>query len=237
MSGQGERGAIVMTSHPLQCRCGTLQGLVHHPAGANRGVCYCRDCQAFAHFLGRANEVLDERGGTEVIQVLPRDVVFTQGAEALACVRLTPKGLMRWYAGCCKTPIGNTLATPKMSFIGLVHTCLERTGDAPGSPAAGDPPGSAVGAKAASEMLGEVFGPIRCWVNPSGAKGEPKPAVVGQWHVLKWFFRTVLKARLNGDYRKTPLFDMATGKPVVVPRVLTEVERAEVMAAVRAAAA
>ena len=23
----------------------------------------------------------------------------------------TPKGLVRWYAGCCKTPIGNTLAT------------------------------------------------------------------------------------------------------------------------------
>jgi hypothetical protein len=225
-----------MTSHLLQCRCGTLKGLVHDPRSANHGVCYCRDCQAFAHFLGRASEVLDERGGTEIIQILPRNVVFTQGAEVLACMRLTPKGLMRWYAGCCKTPIGNTLATPKISFVGLVHTCLERTADTPGSRAAGDLPGSTVGEKPASEVLDEVFGPIRCWANPNGAKGEPKPEAVGLGRTLRWFFRRVLKARLNGDYRKTPFFDMAIGKPVVVPRILTETEHAEVMATVRAAA-
>ena len=206
-----------MASHPLQCRCGTLKGLVHDPGNSNHGVCYCRDCQAFAHFLGRASEVLDERGGTEVIQTLPRNVVFTQGIEALACMRLTPKGLVRWYAGCCKTPIGNTLATPKLSFVGLVHTCLEGASEAPGS-------------------LDPVFGPVRCWVNPSGAKGEPKPKVAGQWQVLGWFFRKVLVARLNGDYRQTPFFEAATGKPVVTPRILTEAEHAQLKGAVRAAA-
>jgi hypothetical protein len=191
--------------------------LVHDPGNANHGVCYCRDCQAFAHFLGRASEVLDERGGTEVIQTLPRNVVFTQGIEALACMRLTPKGLVRWYAGCCKTPIGNTLATPKLSFVGLIHTCLEGAAEAPGS-------------------LDPVFGPVRCWVNPSGAKGEPKPKVAGQWQVLGWFFRKVLVARLNGEYRQTPFFETATGKPVVTPRILTEPERAQIREAVRAAA-
>jgi hypothetical protein len=206
-----------MASHPLQCRCGTLRGLVNDPGSANHGVCYCRDCQAFAHFLGRAGEVLDERGGTEVIQTLPRNVVFTQGAEALACMRLSPKGLVRWYAGCCKTPIGNTLATPKLSFVGLVHTCLEGTSAAPGS-------------------LDPVFGPVRCWVNPEGAKGEPKPKVAGQWQVLGWFFRKVLMARLNGDYRKTPFFDVATGKPVVAPQILTKAEHAQLRATVRATA-
>ena len=210
---------IDMASHPLQCRCGTLRGLVHDPGSANRAVCYCRDCQAFAHFLGRARDVLDERGGTDVIQVLPRNVVFTQGAEALACMRLTPKGLVRWYAGCCKTPIGNTLATPKLSFIGLVHTCLE------GASEAGD-----------ANSLDEVFGPVRCWVNPNGAKGEPKPEAAGLGRTLRWFFRTVLKARFNGDYRNTPFFDVATGTPVVAPRVLTEAEHSELMGAVRAAA-
>jgi hypothetical protein len=57
---------------------------------------------------------------------------------------------------------------------------------------------------------------------------------VGLGRTLGWFFRTVLKARFNGDYRKTPFFDMATGKPVVAPWVLTEAEHAEIMAAVRA---
>lgn len=220
-----------MSSHPLQCRCGTLKGLVHDPRNVNHGVCYCRDCQAFAHLLGRAGEVLDERGGTEVVQILPRNVVFTQGAEALACMRLTPEGLVRWYAGCCKTPIGSTLATPKLSFISLVHTCLEGTSEA-SVPRGGDLPGSATG----GQSLDEIFGPVRCWVNPGSAKGEPKPKETGRWRMLGWFFRTVLKARLNGDYRKTPFFDLATGRPVVPPRILSESEHEEIMRAVGAVA-
>ncbi len=114
--------------HPLQCRCGTIKGFVFDPQRANRAVCYCRDCQAFAYFLEKADEILDERGGSEVIQVLPRNVSFTQGTEALACMRLTGKGLLRWYARCCNTPIGNTLDNFKISFIGLVHSCLETSG-------------------------------------------------------------------------------------------------------------
>ncbi|MEP7245903.1 MAG: DUF6151 family protein, partial [Gammaproteobacteria bacterium] len=136
-------------SHPLQCRCGTVKGAVENPRGAHRVICYCKDCQAFAHFLGRADDVLDERGGSDIVQVLPRNITFTQGIEALACMRLTQKGLVRWYTSCCKTPVGNTLATPKVSFIGLVHSCL----DNPGKP------------------LDEAFGPIRACVNTKGAKG------------------------------------------------------------------
>jgi hypothetical protein len=218
-----------MASHSLQCRCGALKGLVHELHTTNRAVCYCRDCQAFAHFLGRADEVLDERGGSDIIQVAPRHVVFTQGIGTLACMRLTPKGLMRWYAACCKTPIGNTLPTRKVSYVGLVHTCLE--GKASGA-RAGAAQGEAAGSKSSS--LDEVFGPVRSWVNTGGARGEPKPKVVGHGRVIRWFFRTVPIARFNGNYRKTPFFDVTTGRPVVAPRVLTEAEHAEVMAAVRA---
>jgi hypothetical protein len=200
-------------SHPLQCRCGTIKGLVADPRNVNRAVCYCRDCQAFAHFLGNVDAILDERGGSQIIQILPKNLTFTQGIEALACMRLTEKGLLRWYAGCCNTPIGNTLATPKFSFIGLVHNCLESPG----------------------ASLDESFGPIRAWVNTKGAKGEPKPALKGQGATVGWFFKAVLRARLNGDYKKTPLFHPDTAKPVVTPRVLSAGEHSNVMNAVRAA--
>lgn len=200
-------------SHALQCRCGTLQGVIADGRGANRAVCYCRDCQAFAHFLGRAADVLDERGGSDIVQILPRKLTFTRGTEVLACMRLTPKGTLRWYASCCNTPVGNTVATPKWSFIGLLHSCLESDG----------------------QSLDAVFGPVRAWVNTKGARGEPKPKVAGMGPVVKWFLSTTLRARFNGDYRRTPLFHMDTGQPVVAPRVLTEVERANVMSAVQAA--
>jgi len=73
--------------HPLQCRCGILKGYVVHSAGVNRCVCYCSDCQAFAHFLGRPSEILDAQGGTDVIQTRPANVTFTQGPESLARFR------------------------------------------------------------------------------------------------------------------------------------------------------
>jgi hypothetical protein len=199
-------------SHPLQCRCGALKGLVANPRNANRCVCYCRDCQAFAHFLGRPDEVLDERGGTEVIQIPPKNLTFVQGIEALACMRLTEKGLLRWYARCCNTPIGNTLETPKISFIGLVHNCLEN----------------------GAQPLDDSFGPVRAWANTKGAKGDPKPKVVGMGPAAWWFISRILKARLNGDYKHTPLFRADTGLPVVTPRVLSSDEHAGVMNAVRA---
>ena len=56
----------------LRCRCGEVVGLVENaaPQKVNRVVCYCDDCQAFAHQLGRA-DLLDAQGGTDIIQVAP----------------------------------------------------------------------------------------------------------------------------------------------------------------------
>ena len=200
-------------SHPLQCRCGTLRGQVDNGRAANRVVCYCKDCQAFAHFLGRPSEILDERGGSEIVQVLPRLITFTQGIGSLACMRLTPKGLLRWYAACCNTPLGNTLATPKFSFIGLVHNCLDGSG----------------------EPLEVAFGPIRAWVHTQSAKGDPKPVTRGMAAAGSWFLKTVLRARFSGDYKQTPFFHRETGLPIASAKVLSPEEHANIMGSVRAA--
>ena len=201
--------------HPLQCRCGSLKGIVDTAGGANRVVCYCKDCQAFAHFLGKAVEILDSLGGTDVIQVQPGYVVLTQGTDSLACMRLSEKGLLRWYAGCCNTPIGNTLANFKISFIGLVHNCLETQA----------PP------------LNDSFGPVRAWVNTNGARVDPKPKPVGVGKSALKFISLIARARMNGSYRSTPFFRAAEGTPIVVPRILNSAERAKVMQAVQSAAA
>jgi Family of unknown function (DUF6151) len=189
----------------VQCRCGTIKGWVSDTQSANRVVCYCRDCQAFARFLGQESETLDAQGGSEIVQILPKNLVFTQGAEALACMRLTEKGMVRWYAGCCKTPIGNTLENYKISFVGLLHNCLETPG----------------------RSLQNSFGAIRAYANPQGAIGEPKPKATGMGATIRWVVKTILKARVNGDYRRTPFF--RDGKPVAIPRVISGAERASAM--------
>lgn len=108
----------------IRCSCGTLEGVARDlsPSVGNRVVCYCKDCQAFARYLGRGAEVLDDAGGTDIFQTSPARVSFARGADRLACVRLTRKGPLRWYARCCDTAIGNTAAGPGVPFVGLVHS-------------------------------------------------------------------------------------------------------------------
>jgi len=202
-------------SHPLRCECGTVKGFIEAPRRTFRGVCYCRDCQAFAHFLGRERDVLDDRGGSGVVQTVPRNVAFTQGLDALECMRLTPNGLLRWYAGCCNTPIGNTMANYKLSFVGVVDMCLR------------DP----------QRSLEESFGPNRAFVYVDGARGEPKPLQVGQGRMIARALATLFKARISGDYRRSPFFRPDTGQPIATPRILSEEEHSRLKKAVLDAAA
>lgn len=207
------RNVRPLTSVALRCQCGHLRGTFANPARVNRALCYCHDCQAFAHVLGQAARVLDERGGSDILQTLPANITFIQGADALACLRLTPKGTLRWYAACCSTPIGNTAWTPKLSFVGLINTFLD-TGGIP---------------------LEEIAGPVTTVTNIAGARGDPKPKQLGVGRMVAWLTGTMLRARLNGDYRRTQFFRADTGAPAVTPRILTSAEHARVMAAVRQA--
>ncbi|MCK6550788.1 DUF6151 family protein [Myxococcota bacterium] len=192
-----------MSSHPLRCRCGRLQGVVAPTHPANRCICYCRDCRAFARHLGHTEDVLDAHGGSEIVQVPPANVAITQGLEELACLKLTDKGLMRWYARCCRTPIGNTVSTRDFSFVGLGHTCLRAGG--------GD--------------LDASFGPVTMIVNGKSAIGgalRDRGVLAGITKIMGF----VAKARLTGSHRQTPFFDPATGASIVTPLVLTDDERA-----------
>ena len=104
----------------LQCRCGEVRGVVTDvsPNTVNRVVCYCDDCQAFLHHLGRA-DLLDAHGGSDIVQIAPASLSFVHGKERIVGLRLTPKGLYRWYASCCKTPLGNAVG-PAIPFVGIV---------------------------------------------------------------------------------------------------------------------
>lgn len=176
-------------SHPLRCRCGNIRGAVRDASRSNRGICYCRDCQAFASFLDKSSDTLDARGGTQIIQAIQAiqaNVTFFQGSKHLVCIRLIQDGLLRWYASCCRTPIGNTPADHRISFVGLIHTCLQ-------SPAV---------------SIDESIGPVRMWVNTSGATGPTpvltKGMVAGIWR----FLRMVFWARINGDYKRSAFSDL-----------------------------
>ena len=94
------------------------------PSAGFRVFCYCKDCQAFARFLARA-DVLDAAGGTDIFQMPPGRVKLTAGADALRCLRLSHKGVFRWYADCCRTPIANS-AGQGFPVMGMIHSFMDR---------------------------------------------------------------------------------------------------------------
>ncbi|MDJ0957576.1 MAG: DUF6151 family protein [Arenicellales bacterium] len=203
----------MMIDLSIRCSCGSLHGVVRG-VSSDRGnlvVCYCDDCQSFAHFLGRAEEILDAHGGTDIFQISPTCVEFKKGADQLACMRLTPKGLLRWYTNCCKTPIANTLPIYQIPFAGLIHSCFDQV--------------------SANRTLDTVLGPVRARVHGRFAKGDltqlnvhPKIPVANLMRVALMLVR----ARVHGDHKSSPFFDSKTREPRATPRVLTEEELATV---------
>lgn len=185
--------------HRITCKCGSLLGQVEGNGTHNRVACYCADCQAFAKYLGCADEVLDAHGGTDIVQLAQPRVKVSQGREHLAAIRLGENGLIRWYAACCNTPLGNTLANPKISFIGLIHSSLDHS------------------------MIDADFGESTATVHVESATGEPKPKAKGLFGAGLRFLKIVIPMRIGKRYRDSELFD-ESGAPIARPVVLTSQE-------------
>ena len=197
---------------PIRCSCGALRGFARGVSRKNgrRVVCYCDDCQSFAHFLGREDEVLDAHGGTDVFSTTLAHLEITEGADQVACVRLTAGGMFRWYAACCRTPIGNTFPSPKSPFISVVHRCMDHAADV--------------------RSRDEAFGPLRIRANGRFATGDLSNLDIHKRIpmsmlpiILMLFF-----AKLRGEHSPSPFFDAEAGEFRVVPQVLSETELREV---------
>lgn len=186
----------------FQCRCGTLQGEIDPRRVYARATCYCRDCQAFARALGR-EDVLDPQGGSDVVAMSPAGVRFTRGTEQLACLSLSPKGLLRWHSRCCATPIGNTPREARMAYVGMLGGCL-------------------VGSVAEVDA---ALGPSRIALNIGSARGRVAPTRLRSFAGVLRIVRGVLGARLGGQDRQSPFFIGQPPRPVVAPTVLTRSER------------
>lgn len=188
----------------LSCRCGEVQGVVTNasPQEVNRVVCYCDDCQAFLHQLGRA-DLLNARGGSDIVQLAPASLSFTRGQDRIAGLRLTPKGLLRWHTTCCNTPVGNTLG-PALPFVGIVAQAFDA--DAQGADGAFGAP------------VGAILGKFAIGKAPAGSTGIN----------LGLLFRAIAKVlgwRLGGRTWPHPFFDRQTREPIYPLTVLSKEQR------------
>jgi hypothetical protein len=185
--------------HKLKCQCGSLTGEVSNTEFSMHAICYCKDCTAYAVYLGAKERVLDPMNGTDIVATQSKNVAFTRGVENLACMSLSPNGLLRWYAKCCNTPIANTPRDWRVPYVGLVHACLEKP-------------------------LAKSFPPVQMHVGTKSAKGKPPSTGLAQVRAILGFMPRILWARLVGTYKQTPFFT-ASGEPVAGVTVLSSAQR------------
>lgn len=188
-----------MTTVALECRCGRVRGCAVNitPSSGNRVVCCCKDCQQFANKLERGSEVLDKFGGSEIYQTSQSQVSIDAGADQLRCIRLSPKGLLRWYTGCCNTPVANTM-NASMPFVGVLAIFMKDIN------------------------RDEVLGPVRAYVQTQYAIAEPdyphssKKFPVG---ITLRIMRKILGWKIRGMHKPSAFFD-ESGAPTSKPAIL-----------------
>ena len=182
----------------LRCRCGRVELRVHDvsPKVASRVICHCDGCTRFAERMDRS--VLDEHGGTERFNVSPACLEFASGIDALGCIQQSSKGALRWVATCCDTPLGLTLPSARMPFVGLDVARLDQ--------------------RALPVELTELIGPLRARVNghfDREVRGAMKADVASLLGMLAHLAPLTFTWWLRGDQQRSPFFSMPTGEPVV----------------------
>lgn len=190
----------------LRCHCGMVKGKTENidEYSGNRLHCWSADCQKFAASLQTDQAILDEYGATDIFQMPLAHVHITAGHEQLALLRLTPKGLNRWYAKCCNTPIGNTLGG-KAPFIGIIHNFMQHN----------------IGR---DQELGQSRGHIHC---QSAKQQVPDKLQVSFFKVSMRILGKLISWKLKGLNQPSAFFDK-NNRPVTKPLVLNHSSDKEV---------
>ena len=163
----------------FSCTCGKTHWVLNgiSPDTASRAKCYCKDCQAFARHLGKA-DFLDTHGGTDLNQAAGDKVEFTKGCENIGVLQLSPKGLLRWHTTCCNTPIANTMASTTLGFASLLLQ---------------------------PNMDSHILGAVKSHVNVGTTNGALKQR--GLWLLVRKFLGRMICARLTRSWRQSAFFD------------------------------
>ncbi|NVJ98675.1 MAG: hypothetical protein HWE25_11015 [Alphaproteobacteria bacterium] len=190
---------------PVSCTCGKVKGVIRGLGAhnSNHVRCPCDGCQSYAQYLGRADDMLDERGFSNIFQIDPSTYEIHEGMEHVAGVRITRTGPIRWYADCCKTPLGNTLPRGGIAFLGVLPICT--------------------GHKGTDKAVVDMVGPVRAIAN--ARTPQPIGARVKTFFMLMHLMRLMLLWRIRGGKSWKPFFDKETLRPLKKPVTLSDAER------------
>ena len=189
-------GRRAANSMPFSCACGALTGHIT-VAGVQSGThvgCFCHDCRAAQLYFGQPDPA---PGPVNILHMSPEELRIDSGADQLALMQLSPKGMLRWYAKCCNAPIATTARSAKFPFAGFDVNRIA------------DP-------QALGPITTRGFAP-----QPGGKQAHENIRYAAIGLAIR-----LTKSWLSGSWRKTPFFK-ADGDPVASPTILSKAERAK----------
>lgn len=187
----------------LSCPCGKTQGTLTNvsPQTVNHGKCYCRFCQSYARRFPNGKQLLDDNGGTDMIQLSPAQVRFSRGQENVRCVRQTEKGALRFYAACCHQPLMNGIANPKVPFLSVFVSAM---------PELMNP-----------EAYQSAIGPVRLhtFLPDALKKHFPEAGRLGTLKAGLHFLKLMLRWYVRGDAKQSPVWTESKGPAFAISRI------------------
>lgn len=102
----------------FSCDCGQIMGRMvdTSPRTGTACICHCRFCRAAEVYLDQTDPGWD---GVGVFQTSTDRVRIDEGLDHLKAFSFSKDGLVRWYAGCCKVPMFNTMRNPRWALISV----------------------------------------------------------------------------------------------------------------------
>jgi Family of unknown function (DUF6151) len=185
----------------IRCQCGKFQGLIKHIELGTRAICYCTDCQIYAHYLQAPDQILNRFGGTEVIAVRPKNIAIVHGSEYLSCLSLTQFGAFRFFADCCKTPICNMSRNSRTEHISVIHRCLNH------------------------RLVAKIFDDRALHVKRKSAHGSP-PKNKPLYFIASslYYVYSILLSRISRGYQFNPFINQENQKPIASRVILDAAE-------------
>ncbi len=105
----------------FSCDCGEVKVLLSPSAiqTSTRAICYCQSCRGAELHFRKENPNFTREGGVDILLTTP-DRIEIEGADKLKIMRISEKGIFRWYAACCNSPMVNTLSKPNIAFAAVI---------------------------------------------------------------------------------------------------------------------
>jgi Family of unknown function (DUF6151) len=191
---------------PFACACGEVAGWIARagPTEGDHVICHCTDCQYFATHLAAGRRVLDAAGGTSLFQSRCARMHLSSGRDKLACIHLTEKPTLRWYATCCSTPMFNTYANGRVPYLSTLTANCDRA--------------------RRDGLLGPAIGHLFTKDAIADPGDVPRMSMA---KLMRRFFRRLLQDLASGDRRRSALFDSVTLEPIAKPYRLLDRNNSE----------